>query len=155
MSCISAMVKNPLTVSPKETVGQGMERLLKERIRSMPVVDGRGNYIGMFHFRQVLKHLLPKVVLAEGGVDDLDFLYGTDQQVVDKLGEVYKMKIGDVVDTERPVLREDEVFWAMVHMIYKYDAPMAVLKTGTRKLIGIVSKQSLIEELQRRRKMNK
>lgn len=102
--------KNPLTVSPKDTVGKGMERLLKERIRSMPVVDGRGNYIGMFHFRQVLKQLLPKSVLAEGGVDDLDFLHGTDQQVVDKLGDVYKMKIGDVVDTERPVLREDEVF---------------------------------------------
>lgn len=36
-------------------------------------------------------------------------------------------------------------------MIYKYDAPMAVLKADTRKLIGIVSKQSLIEELLRRR----
>jgi len=151
MSCTSAMLKKPLTVSPKDTVGQGMERLLKEGIRSMPVVDEHGDYIGMFHFRQVLKQLLPKSVLAEGGVDDLDFLCGTDQQVVDKLAEVYEMNISDVVDTERPVLREDEVFWVAVHMIYKHDAPMAVLKAGTRKLIGIVSKQSLIEDLQRRR----
>ena len=152
MSCKTAMIniEDVFVAGPDDTAGEALSKLLENGIRAMPIVDAQGDYLGMFHFRHILKLMLPEVARIEGGLDRLDFLTGTDDQVPERLMELHNYKVKDVMDDERPVLHEDDVFWAAVLMIYKFDAPMAVVQKGTRRLVGIVTKQSMIEDLKKR-----
>ena len=153
MSCKSAMIPldEIISISPEKTVGEALEVLLENGIRAMPVVSKDGEYMGMFHFHYILKFLLPKPVRAEGGVDNLEFLTGTDDLVPERLMELSDRGVVDLMDLDRPILYPNEVFWAAIHMAYKHDAPMAVLESeNSKKLVGIVTKQSMIQDMQRR-----
>jgi len=153
MSCKSAMIPldEIISISPEQTVEEALGILLEKGIRAMPVVSKDGDYMGMFHFHYILKFLLPKSVRAEGGIQNLDFLTGTDDLVPRRLTELSDRTVVDLMDSERPVLYPDEVFWSAIHMAYKYDAPMAVLESeNSKKLVGIVTKQSMIQDMQQR-----
>jgi predicted transcriptional regulator len=137
-------------LSPDMTVEEGLNVLHDKKIRILPVVDDENNYLGMFCYRTLLGKLLPFSAMMEGGLESLNFTSQTNEEVREKLEGLLDKKVVEVMDEERPTLTTDMSFWHMLLMIYKYDAPLAVLDKDTNKMFGVVTKQSSIEDLKRR-----
>lgn len=150
MSVQTAMLRDFYSVSPDMTIEEGIRMLHDKRIRIMPVVDEDQNYLGMFCYRTLLGKLLPVSAMMEDGLENLRFASHTSDEVRQKLEGFLPKKVMDVIDTSRPTLTPDMSFWHMLMMIYKFDAPLAVLDPDTKKIIGIVTKQSSLTDLQRR-----
>ncbi len=143
-----AMITDVENIGPDADVAHALQKLMEKRVRAMPVLDDDGKYLGIFSFRQILKAVLPVSATVEGGLDDLSFLYDSHDAMVKKLDEVEALKVRDIMDTKRPEVTEDTVFWETLLLIYKFDSPLPVIDKETGKLVGIVTKQSAIDYLQ-------
>jgi predicted transcriptional regulator len=89
--CIDAIIKEPICLTPDKTVREALDIFQKQNIRSLPVLDSEGRYIGIFGLRHILMGLLPMAVQIKDGLDNLDFIEGTSPGISKRLK---KLKMG-------------------------------------------------------------
>ena len=65
------MNKDVKSLSGKEAVSEALDLISKLKISGLPVVDARGNLLGMFTEKDVLRTILPSYLNQVGG-----FIYG-------------------------------------------------------------------------------
>lgn len=54
----AVMVKNPVAVSPEDSVGQAIAKMSEGGYRRLPVVDGQGVPTGVLSVRQIVRYLV-------------------------------------------------------------------------------------------------
>ncbi len=148
----SAIISDYFSVSPDTSVEEGLALLHKKKVRIVPVVDADGMYHGLFCYRTILGKLLPTGSKDENSwFDNLNFIASDSNDILpDKLRDVLKMNASEVMDEKRPTITPETGFWHMLLLIYKHDAPIAVMESkDSKKIIGIVSKQSSMDSLMR------
>lgn len=150
MTVKTAMITDFFFITPETSVKEGLKMLHDKKVRIVPVVDEEKNYYGLFCYRTLLGKLLPLSATMESGLENLEFTSQSNAEVSEKLEELLPEAVSNVMDTERPTLTPTTSFWHMLLMVYKYDAPLAVLDPETQKIVGVVSKQSSMEDLKRR-----
>lgn len=158
MPCADAMIKDVITATPDMTVGEAMALFEQHSIRAVPVVDGKGDLIGLFDLRLLLLRLLPLPVTDE---DDfigntartqflkvpLDHLANASPWVARRLKDLMARKLGDVMETEPPSVEEDAPLREGIRLIALHGSPLPVVREGTSRLVGLISGQSIIHEL--------
>ncbi len=150
MTCKTAMITDVLTVKPDTTIGDALKILIDNKIRAMPVIDDNGAYIAMFDFHEVWKKLLPSYVDAKYAPEHLNFLKNTFDDVVEKANEIKAAKVEEVMDTEKPVMKENTTFWEAVLQMHKCRGPLAVVSEDGKTLIGLLTSQNMIQDLEHR-----
>ncbi len=87
MTCKTAMIPDPKTVRPDDTVSKALELMVAHGIRSVPIVDAQARYQGSFTSNNLLKILLPTAATVAGGLTDLTFVHDTVAHMRERLME--------------------------------------------------------------------
>jgi CBS domain-containing protein len=74
MTCSEALIPNYISLKAHQTVDESLAILHQYNIRSVPVVDETGNYLGMFNLRIILHSLIPIAIRMEGGIENAEFM---------------------------------------------------------------------------------
>ena len=155
MSCASAMVSEAVTAGPEQTIGDALDLLQQQGLRALPLVDKAGTLIGRFNFDVVLSNLLPGAVTVEPhGLMDanlrLDFLANGEEDLVERLRALRSVRLADVMDREPIAVTPETPLWEGIRQLFHAGSPIPVVDTQTRRLLGVLSVQSVMRELGRR-----
>ena len=150
MTCKTAMVTDVLTVSQETTIGDALRKLIENKIRAMPVVDEHGAYIAMFDFHDVWKKLLPSYVNEKYAPEHLNFFGDSFDDVVEKADVIKSAKVSEVMDKEKPTVKENTAFWEAILQMHKCRGPLGVVGEDGKTLVGLLTSQNVIQDLEHR-----
>ncbi len=145
--CTNAMIKETVTISPDATVKDALSLLKQHNIRNLPVVDDKGDFIGMFGLREVLSNVLPVAVKLGDGIPTMDFLHGGIEDVAKKLHKTHNHKIGDVMNKNAEAIDSDSATWEALRFMVYQGSPVPVTEPDSKKFVGLISRQTLLTEL--------
>ena len=146
--CINTIVKDPICLKPEQTVAQAMEIFKQANIRSLPVLDEQGRYLGLFGLRHVLKQLLPKSVTMADGLENLDFIEDATPGIAKRLMKLNDVAVSEVMDPEAMTLAPDTATWEAVRVMALHGSPIALVDKETKKFEGLISRQTLLADLE-------
>jgi CBS-domain-containing membrane protein len=120
----------------------------KQNIRSLPVLDAEGRYLGIFGLRHILMGLLPMAVQMKNGLENLDFIEGASPGISKRLKKLYNVKVSDLLDPEAITVEPDTQTWEALRVMAYHGSPVALVEKETQKFRGLISRQTLLAELQ-------
>lgn len=142
-----ALIPNPITINAEYTVEQALTLINKHQIRSVPIVENSGKFIGMFGLHSLLDDLLPMAAKMEEGVKDLDFVVGGAPSAAKKIRKLAHKSVLEVIKkTEEHHLKDDMSILESIRRLYKYGSPLPVV-TKELKFLGLISEQSCLNHL--------
>lgn len=143
------MKKDVVSLPADETFGGAYRKLLTLRIRSLPVVNEKGIYQGMFDVRDLWEVLLPKAAtLAGDSLPDLSFLAGSQQQLRDKLAEADSRPVREFLKNRAaPAVPSDAPVHEAILLLYRHEGNLPVIDRRTGALVGIVSDWEILAAL--------
>ncbi len=145
MSCVSAMTKDFITVSPGDSVAKVLQDFKKSKTEYAPVLDASGKPAGIFSLQSLMKNLLPVSVAVSGGVS-LDIQIPAAPGVAKRLNKVHTLTVGDVMDRSVNSVARETPVWEAVNMLVQHGAPLLVTEQNG-KAIGMITMQSALDEL--------
>ncbi len=144
-----SMIENVITISPENTVTAALEIFKKANIRSLPVVDKSGNFLGVFGLRHLLLNLLPVSVRMEDGLQTLDFLSGAAPGIAKRYHKHMQTPVSELMEKDEKVVVDEETpTWEVLRVMALNGSPVSVVNPETSKFIGLVSRQSLLAGLE-------
>lgn len=147
MPCEPAIIKNVVTVSPDMSVDEAFDVLRNKNVRTAVVTDEKHTLLGIVNFQQIIKGILPFSATMEEGIQDLEFMHAEASDVAEKLKAVKEKKVRDIMQTDIITVSPATTFLEVLFLLYKHGSPVPVVEKGTKKLIGIVTKQSALFNL--------
>ena len=143
MKVADVMTSNVLTVRPDASIAEMAKLMLDNRISGLPVVDDRGNLVGIVTEGDCLRR-------TETGTERkrprwLEFLTGPGR-LADEYIQTRSRKVADVM-TQTPItVAEDTALEKAVHLMESHRIKrLPVMRDG--KVVGIVSRANLLQAL--------
>ncbi len=121
MKVVDVMTKNPLVMTPDETIGQADELMSENRIRQLPVVDGSA-LLGIITDRDI-RSFLAESSLARTG----------------RAGESAKTKVRDIMTAEPLTLAPDDELREAVELLIDEKVGGIPVVDEAEGLVGIVT----------------
>lgn len=151
MPCKDAIIKDIVTIPEDRTVAEAMEMFREHNIRALPVIDGKGGFLGIFNVEDLLARLLPAPLDFEEnrGIDlRLDAFIGAGPNLSRHLSAILPLKVSDVMSRDVPHVYLETSLWEGIRCLVRHHGrPIPVLQEGTNILAGLVSSQSTIQAL--------
>jgi CBS domain-containing protein len=143
MKVADVMTSNVLTIRADASIAEMAKLMLDNRISGLPVVDDRGNLVGMVTEGDCLRR-------TETGTERkrprwLEFLIGP-RRLADEYIQTRSRKVADVM-TQTPItVAEDTALEEAVHLMESRRIKrLPVMRDG--KVVGIVSRANLLQAL--------
>jgi CBS domain-containing protein len=143
MKVAEIMTSNVLTIRPDASIAEMAKLMLDNRISGLPVVDDRGNLVGIVTEGDCLRR-------TETGTERkrprwLEFLTGS-RRLADEYIQTRSRKVADVM-TQTPItVVEDTALEKAVHLMESRRIKrLPVMRNG--KVVGIVSRANLLQAL--------
>lgn len=139
------MFTDVVSIHPSSTVEEGLTKLKEHGLRSIPVIDDSGSFLGMFSCGEVLEHLVPLVGFFG---ESLDFAVGMAPDLAKRLKEFYPLKIEQFTEKNVYHVKPGTHTWESLRALAKHGSPLPVVDhENGNKFIGLVSEQSALETL--------
>lgn len=148
MPCSSAIVQSPVVLSPNESVEKALSVMKKKSCRFAPVVDEQGKIVGVFSIQALLKNLLPVSVALSDGIQ-FDVTVKAAPGVAKRLKNVALLSVETLMERKVIMVHPETPIWEGVSLIAQHAVPVIVAEHETGKFLGMISEQSLLDELQR------
>ncbi|HKK28081.1 MAG TPA: CBS domain-containing protein [Gemmatimonadota bacterium] len=145
--------RDPVTLSPGDTVSRAAELLVEEQLLALPVVEG-DRLVGMFGLHELVALLMPRAVtLGRGleGLADLDFVADTLEELRERLDHVCASPVRAHLESGRSrALHPDSSFTEALFLVYRLGRDLPVVEEETERLVGMVSPWDVLETLRQR-----
>lgn len=148
MACKNALIQNVITVRTETSVEEALALISQHSIRSVPVVDDQGKFVGMFGLHALMDDLLPTAARMEGGVTDLGFVIGGAPGAAKRIRKLAPQPVGGFVVGKDGdgVLSPDLSMLETIRRLSHYGSPLPVVdEQGV--FLGLVSEQSCLTYL--------
>ncbi len=150
MSLTEIMLSDPRTVGPDDTVPMAVQLMREYGMRNVPVVDGEGCFLGVFSTVHLIELLLPAAATVEGGLTDLSFVHDTLDHLRKRFKGIENHKVGDFIEADDiPVAAADTSLVEALLLLYQHRTHVTVVEESTKKVIGVVTVNAVLEALMR------
>jgi CBS domain-containing protein len=142
------MIPKVYTVKLTNTVMELLQILNENRIGGVPVVDDKGNLLGMVSDGDVLRYLAPKPL----GLDIIGLVYIIEEG---EMEEVLRQKLNTPVKeimTKRNILSvsPDADLEATVHLLSRHHFKKLPVVNGAGRVIGVLSRGDIIHNIMKK-----
>lgn len=152
MTTKSIMTSGLFTLRPTDAVVDAMSLMRENHVRNIPVVDGKGSFVGLFGLRRLCHLLLPRAALNLGkySISELHFLPDEILQMGDRWHEIADQPIANFLEKEKKLLfcTPETAFPALLTLLDESkdtSLPVIVVEGKSRKLVGMVSAWDVLE----------
>jgi CBS domain-containing protein len=147
MNYQDVMFRPPLVLRRDDSVADALKRMLDDRLTSAPVTDGKDRFIGMFRVRRVVGLALPKAATLDHLVEDISFINETVDDLKRRLGTMRDDPVSKHLDDTVPVVRPTMALAEILLLLYRSSNTLPVVEEPSRKLLGIVTSQRVLNVL--------
>ena len=162
MSIESFMTSGVFTVKPTCTVAEAIRLMHEKHVRNLPVVNKKGEFIGLFGLRRLSRLFLPKVVsdLGPHSISDLGFLPDDLMEIDRRWHEIANEPVGNYLEKNKKLLfcTPKTAFPELLALLVKSkdsSLPVIVVKGNSKKLVGMVSAWDVLESVVMGRLVNR
>jgi CBS domain-containing protein len=140
------MIRKVFTVKPSSTVKKLLDILNSNRIGGVPVVDDKGQLVGMVSDGDVLRYLAPKPLGIAGLVYIIE-----DGEIVDVLQEKLDTPVKDIM-TKRNLLfvSPDEEFDKTIRLLSRHHFKKLPVVNCAGRVIGVLSRGDIIHNISKK-----
>lgn len=149
MPCETAILEDVFTVNDEMLVEDALKYIHEKNVRAMPVLDKEGRLVGMFSLEALLKSLLPVAVTMEEGLQKLGFVIGAGPGIAKRLRKARLQKVSEVMLKDIVVVHKSTALWEAIRLMVKYGSPIPVVEEDNGKLIGVITEQTSMIDLER------
>lgn len=135
----NVMDPHPTVVKRTDLIGEGVELIMKNRYRHLPVVDEDGCYLGMFGVNCLLRLVLPQVAVMDRGLKNVSFIYETLSDMYERLEENKYKTVETCMRTDIDIVYPDTPLIKTLKYLYDTKCSIPVIHPETRKLLGMIS----------------
>ena len=139
MQASAVMDPNPTTLKPTDSIERAAEFIMRFRYRNLPVVDENGCYLGMFGVNCLLKLVIPKAVLMEGGLKNVSFIHDSLRDLYERYDEARHHPISICMSHEISPVSPDTPLVETLLQLYQTRSSIPVVEQGSCKLLGMIS----------------
>lgn len=133
------MNTHPVVLQKNETIAEGMTKVMEYRYRNIPVVDDQGGYLGVFGVHCLLKMVLPKAVLLEGGLNSIPYVTDTLRDLRHRLNDVEDKSVTYCMSQDAKVVAPDTPLVETLLALYHSQTSLPVVEPASKRLVGMVS----------------
>lgn len=145
MSCAAIMTRNPPTLRDNESVAEAAAKLVAAHHTSLPVVDSKGRYAGMFGIDDLLGLIVPRVALAGNMMSNLRFIGDDPNALRRKFGEVKGRPVVDAARRNAPTVAPDTPEIEAIRLLCRSSsACVAVVDQHSGLVVGTVSASDVV-----------
>src|SRR5215469_8391564 len=143
MKAADVMTPAPMSVTPQTTIVEAARLMLQHRISGLPVIDGKGEVVGVVTEGDLLRR-------AETGTERhrpgwLAFLVGPGRLAGD-YANAHARKVGEAMTSDVAAVAPSDDLAAVVALMEKRRIKRVPV-VENRKLVGIVSRADLVRAL--------
>ena len=152
MTVDAIMTRDVVTLKATDTVSHGLRVMHEEHVRTLPVVDDDGRFLGLFGIRQVVHLLLPKAAQIEYGLTNLSFMPDDLGELLHRLQQVGQKPVADFLAPATDVLSckpstpMPEVL-ELLHQSFNTSLPVVIVEGSENRVVGMVSSWDVLERL--------
>lgn len=139
MKAAEVMNPDPITLSPSDTIECASDFVMRNRKRSVPVVDENFCYLGMFGVNCLLKQVIPKSVLMHQGLENISFIHESLEELYQRYAEVKDEPIAVCMSQEIEPVSPDTPLTETLLQLYETRASIPVVEKDSCKLLGMIS----------------
>ena len=139
MQASDVMDPDPVTLKPTDTIERAAKYIMKNRFRSLPVVDENFCYMGIFGVNCLLKQVIPKAVFMEHGLENVSFIHETLEDLYERFSEMKDQPISVCMNQEVKTITPDTPLTETILQLHETQASIPVVENGTCKLLGMIS----------------
>lgn len=139
MQASDVMDPDPVTLKPTDTIERAAKYIMKNRFRSLPVVDENFCYMGIFGVNCLLKQVIPKAVFMEHGLENVSFIHETIEDLYERFSEMKDQPISVCMNQDVKTITPDTPITETMLQLYETRASIPVVEHGTCKLMGMIS----------------
>jgi len=148
MSCQTVMLPDPVTVSDTATLSSALETLFRHRIKSVPVVDARHLYRGLFGVHTMVRTLLPRAATLDGAsLTDLAFVHDSLDALKERLTRRMNESVMSFVDLELKPLSPEQSIMDTLLLLNRHRHNLPVTDPASGRLLGIVTTWEILSRL--------
>lgn len=147
MTCATIMNPHPITLLASDTVATALEKTLEHRVKSLPVLDNNGRYLGMFGLHNLLGQMLPKVARLEEGLGDLAFVSDMLEQMREKMEGLRRQPVNEFLEDHAAPIHPDTSLTEAVLLLYRHGENLAVVERNSGRLAGLMSPWEVLAKL--------
>lgn len=137
MTCHALISPPPAVLAKTDSVAHAVEQLVSHRFSTLPVVDAKGHYLGVFGVRELIALLLPRAARLGEELGELNFITDSVDDLKARLGSLGKETVSRHMAAHRSVRAETSAVEALL-LLYRGDCCLPVVD-GAGKLVGIVT----------------
>ena len=140
MTASLLMNPHPSVLHKDELISAGMDKVMNHHYRNIPVVDDNGIYLGIFGVHCLLRMVLPKAVLVEGGLNTAPFVSDTLKDLRQRLKDVENKPVTYcLTQTDVTVVGPDTPLVETLLAVYHSHAGVPVVDPENQRLLGMIS----------------
>ena len=148
MPCHAAMSDKFLKVSPSDEIEATLKAMKKAKTDFCVVVDEDGRFEGCLKIQSLFKNLLPVSVAVADGVQ-ANMRMSAAPGIAKRLNKVNPLPLEQFIDRKIPAVNPETPLWMAVKLLVEYGAPLVVIDTESEAPVGVMSMQSVLDELAR------
>lgn len=133
------MDPKPTVLHTTDKIRKGIECIMENRYRRLPVVDDEGRFQGVFGVNCLLRLVLPKSVVMEDGLKTVPFVREDLSDLHRRLKEVEDEPISLCMHFESAQVSPETPLLETLLILYRTRASLPVVDTETGKLLGVIS----------------
>ncbi len=139
MNASEVMDPNPTTLKPSDSIERAAKYIMERRYRNLPVVDDDGCYIGMFGVNCLLKHVIPKAVFIDKGLENVSFIHESLEELFQRFSNVKDLPISLCMNKEVETVKPDTPLTETLLLLYNTKTSIPVVEQDSCKLLGMIS----------------
>jgi len=154
MTTKSIMTSHLFTLKPDDTVADAIGLMYQKRVHNLPVINKKGQFIGLFGLRRLGHLLLPKAASGLGphSISNLHFLPDNLIQMDDHWQEIADQPVVNFLEKKKKLMfcSPDTAFpelLALLDQSHDSSLPVLIVEGDSKKLVGMVSPWDVLEGL--------
>jgi predicted transcriptional regulator len=148
MPCHAAMIEKIMTVSPDDEVETTLQAMKKANVDRVPVIDAGGVIVGVFTLNMTLENLLPVSVAIGDGLG-MDVHVGAAPGIALRLKKILPLRVGDLMERKFRTVHPEASLGEGIGLLIQTGQPVMVAEPKSGKLLGLITSQSVFDELNR------
>ncbi|MDP8259959.1 MAG: CBS domain-containing protein [Candidatus Gygaella obscura] len=143
MKAKEIMSKNVITVSPNDDAQEALGLLQRKRISALPVVDDKGEAIGMFSEKEILSFVFPSYIQHVG-----KFVYEENpKSIKKKFNELKGVPVRKLMREGVLTINENVTLCEIARIMMTEKSRRICVIDDSKKLLGIVGRCDAIAAL--------
>jgi len=148
LPCHTALDDRFLAVSEDAVLEDVLAELESKSISYAVVIGPDDSVTGLFSRHSLLRNILPVSVNLGDGAGQGDVTIGAAPHIAKRLLKALPLAVHNFMDRTFQVLYPETPLWEGMRGLLKSNAPMVMLQSDTRQLVGLMTIESAVRALQ-------